>query len=60
MNDEIDIRHDYVTAFGVKVLRPKHISPSEWLNFWEQATDIRGGYQEGYDAGWDERGWEDA
>lgn len=35
----IIIDHDKVTIEGVAVPRPVHISPSQWLMFWEAVVN---------------------
>lgn len=32
----IDISPDFIVCEGEKLIRPQHISPSAWLEFWER------------------------
>jgi hypothetical protein len=46
----------YVTPHDVRVestiiKRPDRISSMQWLDFWRNATDDRGGFDDGFEAG---------
>jgi hypothetical protein len=35
----IEIHMDYVVVEGVRIDRPSRLSRSQWVEFWEEATD---------------------
>ena len=39
MEINIEFGMDYVVVEGVRVTRPGRVSRSQWLEFWEDATD---------------------
>ena len=40
------------TIEGCTMHRPSHVSPSQWLNFWEAWERYTRGYEKGREDGW--------
>jgi hypothetical protein len=37
---------------GRSIVRPSHVSPSQWLDFWESLERYARGWRKGHEDGW--------